>query len=181
MIRSRRRRSHESDKKFFRINERIRAPKVLIIDEDGQHLGEMPILKALAITREKGLDLIEVSPKAQPPVCKIINYGQFQYQQSRKLQAQKAQTKKLETKVIRISFKIGRHDLELRQNQAKKFLEKGHKVSIEMILRGRERQHKYRAVDIIKDFINSMGENIKMEQMVKVQGGKISSLISLTK
>lgn len=181
MLRAKRRKPQKSDKKFFRVNERIRVPNVLLIDENGKHLGEIQTFKALEIANEKELDLVEVSPKANPPVCRILDYGQFQYQQSRKLQAQKAQTKKLETKVIRISFKIGKHDLELRKNQTQKFLEKGHKVSVEMILRGRERQHKNRAVEIINNLLNSVSEDIVIEQPVKVQGSKISSLISLTK
>ena len=181
MIRSRRKKFKRDDKKIYRVNERIRIPEVVVIDETGKQLGVMKTFKALELAREKGLDLVEVSPKPNPSVCKILDYGQYQYQQSRLLQAQKALVKKIETKIIRISFKIGKHDLEMRQNQAKKFLDRGNKVAVEMILRGRERQHRQKAMAMMLEFIKSIDENIYIEQPIKSQGSKISCLVNLPK
>jgi len=181
MIRSRRKKIKQDDKNVYRVNERIRIPEVVVIDETGKQLGVMKTFEALGLARERGLDLVEVSPKPSPSVCKILDYGQFQYQQSRKLQAQKALVKKVETKIIRISFKIGKHDLELKQNQAKKFLAKGNKVAVEMILRGREKQHRQKAMVMTVDFIKSTDENIFIEQPVTAQGSKIFALINLQK
>lgn len=171
--------THKNERKFFWVNERIRVPRVTVIDENGQPLGAMAINEALGIAEEKELDLVEVDPKAEPPVCKILDFGQFQYQQSRKAQQQKAHVKKVEIKGIRLSYKIGRHDLEFRKNQALKFLNKGDKVKIETILRGRERQYTLEAGAKINDFIKSLGENIVVEQPIKKQGNQLSALITL--
>jgi translation initiation factor IF-3 len=181
MLRSKRQSHQKKNKKFFRVNERIKAPEVMVIDENGSPLGIKSITAALQIAQDKELDLVEVSPKSTPPVCKIQNYGQFLYQQARKAQNQKANLKKILVKVIRISFKIGQHDLILKCEQTKKFLAKGHKVKVEMILKGRERQHLQKALEKVNNFIQSIGDNITLEQPVKIEGGQISSLITLTK
>lgn len=165
------------EKKFFFINERIRVPEVFVIDENNQALGKMPTSKALTLAQEKELDLIEINPKANPPICKILDFGQFQYQQSRKVQEQKANVKKVDIKGIRLSYKIGQHDLDFRKNQALKFLSKGDKVKIETILRGRERQYQREAMQKIQEFINSLGE-VNVEQPIKKMGNQISCLIS---
>jgi len=168
-------------KAYFRVNERIRVPEVRVIDEDGQQIGVMPTYKALTLAKEKDLDLVEVFPKSQPPVCKIQDYGQFQYQLSRKTQAQKAGIKKIETKGIRISFKIGQHDLEMRKNQALKFLSKGDKVKVEIILRGRERKYTQEAYEKVKEFIQSIinaGTTITLELAPKKLGNQISALMA---
>jgi len=168
----------KTDKKYFRVNEKIRAPQVEVIDETGQALGVMPFFEALKIAEEKELDIVEVNPKSQPPICKILNYGQFQYQQSKKAQQQKAHARKVEVKGIRISYKIGQHDLEFRRNQAKKFLSKGDKVKIEMILRGRERQYTKEAIDKINEFIKSLGDEIVIEQTPKKLGNQLTAQVA---
>lgn len=164
----------------YYMNERIRALKVRVIDEEGKQLGIINTREAIKIAREKELDLVEVFPKSDPPVCKILNYGQFQYQQSRKNQAQKSHLKKLETKGIRISFKIGQHDLELRENQAIKFLNKGNKVNIEMILRGREKKYAKEAFEKVMTFLNSIKQKIaiNIETPPKKLGNQISAIIA---
>ncbi len=162
--------------KFFNINLRIRAPQVRVIDENGQQLGVMPTSEALNLAHDKGLDLIEVSPKAEPPVCKIMSFGQFQYQQSKQKQHK---SKKVELKIIRLSLKIGKHDLEIKAQKIKKFFNEGHKVKVEMILRGREKQRLDLAKEIINNFLtNNFGNTIKLEQPIKIQGGNLSVIIS---
>jgi len=184
MLRSKRKkRSFKPDKTVYRVNQRIRAQEVKVIDEEGQLVGVMPTFKALKLAEEKELDLVEVFPKATPPVCKILDYGQFQYQQSRKAQDQKVKTKKQETKGLRISYKIGKHDLEFRERQAVKFLTKGDKVKVEMILRGREKQFTKDAFEKINEFIKSLAQQIEIniEQPPKKQGGQLSALIAPAK
>jgi translation initiation factor IF-3 len=182
MLRTKGRRKRKIiDKSRYRMNHQIRIPQVMVIDNEGNQLGVMPTPKALAMAEEQGFDLVEVFPKSQPPVCRIMDYGQFQYQQSRK--SQKTTIKKIETKGIRISFKIGKHDLEMRKNQAVKFLNKGDKVKVEMILRGREKKYNQDAVIKVKEFMETIKteREIIIEQEPKRQGGQISAIISPAK
>lgn len=181
MLRVKRKKVQQKDNKFFWVNERIRIPRVSVIDEDGQPLGEMSTPIALKLAQDKGLDLVEVDPTTQPPVCKILDFGQFQYQQSRKSQQQKTRTKKVETKGIRLSYKIGKHDLDFRVKQAAKFLAKGDKVKIETILRGREKRYTKEAGDKIIEFIKILGEDVIIEQPIKIQGNQLFALIASSK
>jgi translation initiation factor IF-3 len=162
--------------KKYRINTQISAPKVRLIDENGKFLGIFETKEALKIAQEKGLDLIEVNPKESPPVAKILDYGLFKYQEEKKEKRQKA--KQIEIKNIRLSLRISKHDLEIKANQAKKFLTEGNKVRIEMILKGRENVHLELAEKVIKDFLNLLGEKIKIEQPLNRQGSKLTILIS---
>lgn len=133
----------------------------------------MPTIQAIALARERELDLVEVSPLAQPPVAKILNFGQLKYQQSKTQQ----KAKKVELKTVKISFKMGQHDLDVRQMQIKKFLDKGHKVNVSMRLKGREKAMKPLASDKTKEFINAF-ENINIEKPVSYEGGQFSAIIS---
>ena len=148
-----------------------------MIDENGQQLGVVETYRAQQLAKEKGLDLVEVFPESRPSVCKIMDYGAYQYQQQKKERKQRVKQKKIEVKGIRLSLKIGPHDLEMRKNQALKFFEKGDKVKVEMILRGRERAFLGRAREIIDDFVKSLGENIAIEQPLSRQGGRLSILV----
>lgn len=177
MIRSRRK-PPVNNKKFFRFNERIRSSQVVVINEAGKNVGVLTIHEALRLAQDQDLDLVEVAPNINPPVCKILDYKQFLYQQNRKIQEQKIHTKKVELKTIRLSFKIGKHDVELKQIQAKKFLDKGHKVKIEMVLKGREKQYRQNALGIISNFIKTLNINVITEQDLKVLGGQITAIIA---
>ncbi|PIT93471.1 translation initiation factor IF-3 [Candidatus Falkowbacteria bacterium CG10_big_fil_rev_8_21_14_0_10_43_11] len=141
---------------FYRINEQIRVPEVRAIDDEGATIGVMPVARAIQLAREQEMDLVEVSPKAQPPVAKITDYGRMKYQKEKQIQKQKAKQKKTEVKDIRLSLRISPHDLEMRVEQAIKFLGRGDKLKIEIILRGRERQLASKAIEIIKNFINKL-------------------------
>lgn len=165
--------------KKLRINEQIRVPEVRVIDNKGEQLGVKNTRDAIELARSMNLDLIEVSPVAKPPVCKIMDYGSYQYQQDKKERKQKAKQKKIEVKGIRITLKIGPNDLETRKNQAIKFLSKGNKVKIDLILRGREKAHADRAKDIMKSFADSLAEkeNIVVEQDITKQGGRLFMII----
>jgi len=156
------------------------VPQVRLIDETGQNIGVIDTAKALAMAREKGLDLIEVSPLAKPPVAKIVDYSKLKYQEEKERRKEKAKQKKVEVKGIRLSLRISEHDKEVRIKQAEKFLNQDDKVKLEMILRGRERQHKDLARDIINKFIEAVDKTIpvSVEQSINIQGGKLSALIA---
>ncbi|MBD3359367.1 MAG: translation initiation factor IF-3 [Candidatus Buchananbacteria bacterium] len=177
-------RKKQSQKKqtleIYPINEKIRAPEVRVIDEEGQMLGVFPTRQAIDMAKERELDLVAVSPKAQPPVARFLNYGNFKYQQEKAAKKQKSQQRKTEVKDIRLSPRIGKHDLEFRLKQADKFLKRGDKINIEIILKGRERQHPELAKEIIQDFINTINSQIteiEIEQAPKKQGNKIVAIV----
>lgn len=178
-----RQRKPQFDVPKFKKNREIKADEVRVIDHNGDMRGVISLDEALSIAREAGLDLIEVSPKAEPPVCKIMDYGNFKYQKEKEAKKQRAQSKEVETKGIRLSMRIGKSDLEVREKQAKKFLEKGHKIRIEMILRGREKAHFDRAKEIVNDFIKSLESDyeLRVEAPIKRAGNRLHTIIARTK
>lgn len=123
------------------MNERIRTREVLVIDEDGTKLGVMSTREALNIAREKGLDLVEVSPNANPPVCRIMDYGKYKYQMQKKMHEAKKKQKTVEVKTVKVRPRTDEHDMQVRIKQARKFLEKGNKVKAVVMFRGREQAH----------------------------------------
>jgi len=145
-----------------------------VIDENGTHLGEMDTKKALALARERELDLVEVQPKARPPIAKILDFGQFQYEQEKTRSKQKSKQKKVEIKAVRISFRISEHDKETKRAQAEKFLGQGHKVKIDVVLRGREKAYVAEAKKTMEAFAQSLGEGVLIEQPFTKQGGRLS-------
>lgn len=164
--------------KRFRVNEFIRALEVKLIDENGGFIGIMPPEEALKKAREAELDLVEIGPKAEPPIVKIMDYGKFKYQKEKIAQKQKAKIKQVETKGLRLSLRIGEHDKDVRKNQALKFLEQGDKVRIEMVLKGREKSHYSLASQIINQFISELGrDKIKIEQPLSSMNGRLSIII----
>lgn len=147
---------------------------MVVIDEEGVNQGVMKTSDAIRIANEQELDLIEVSPTAKPPVCRIMNLGKWQYLQSQKVKKQKT----LEVKSVRLSFKIAEHDFQVRVKQAIKFLTKGHKVKLEMRLRGRERAYPEQGKVIFQKFIDALGLPVQKEQSISLQAGMLSTLIS---
>lgn len=152
-----------------------------VIDDEGKMLGVMPTSEALRLAEERGLDLVEVNPTVRPSIVKIMDFGQFQYRQSKIAQAQKAKVKKVEIKGIRLSFKIGEHDKQMRIKQAQKFLNEGHKVRLEMVLRGREKAHLDLAREIMDKFINELGGQAVVEVPLARLGGRLNMQIGLRK
>lgn len=140
---------------------------MFVIDDMGKSLGEMPNYEALDLARSKGLDLVEVSPNAKIPVCKITDYGKFQYIKKKQTRLASAKQKKVELKGIRIGLKTGVHDLSFKKKQAEKFLEKRHKVKIEIILKGREKAHQGIAQNNLKEFADKISVPHKIEENIK--------------
>jgi translation initiation factor IF-3 len=162
----------------FNANERIRVPKLMVIDEEGKNIGEMDTRDALALAKEKELDIVEVQPKANPPIAKILDFGQMQYEQEKTKSKQKARQKKVDTKAIRISFRISDHDKATKQKQAEKFLEQGHKVKIDVVLKGREKAYVSEAKENMESFSKILGDDIIIEQPFSKQGGRLSLTIA---
>ncbi len=120
-----------------RINNQIRAKELRVIDSEGQNLGVLSIKDALELAQNKGLDLIEISPNANPPIAKIMDFGKYQYEVNKKLKKAKAGSKPTETKSIQIKIGTGNHDLELKAKTASKWLREGHRIKVELFLAGR--------------------------------------------
>lgn len=164
----------------FRVNEAITSPEVRVIAADDGMIGVLTIEEALRKAEEAGLDLIEVSPKAEPPVCRIMDFGSFKYQKEKEIKKQRAQSKEVEVKGIRLSLRIGEGDLNIRLEQAKKFMEKGNKVRAEIILRGREKAHGERALEVVKRFHQMLSETyqLRVESPPKNLNGKIQMIMA---
>jgi translation initiation factor IF-3 len=160
------------------INEYIRAREVRVIDENGVQLGIMPPSKAVEIAKERGLDLVEISPNAKPPVCKILEYGKFQYQKSKEDRQNKSKQKKFDIKGIRIGIRTDDHDLAFKKAQAEKFLAKGNKVKIEIILRGREKAHQDLGRKTLVEFLKNIAVPNKIEQELKRFPGGFNVIIT---
>ena len=159
--------------KKLRVNDEIRISPVRLIDENGKNLGIISLNKAIDIAKEKGLDLVEIAPHIKPPVCRIINYGKYLYQQSKKTKS----TKKDIVKGIRIGLRTASHDLNTKVKQAEKFLKKGYKVKIELRLRGRERIHKDLAYEKLKEFLSFISIDYTIQQEVKSQPFGVNVII----
>lgn len=170
-----------SNRPRYRINQYIRLPEVQLIDDQGKMHGVVPTAQALEMAKERGLDLVEVNPTLRPPIAKILDFGQFQYKQQKVLQAQKAKAKKIEIKGIRISLKIGDHDRDVRLKQSLGFLQDGHKVRIEMILRGREKARADLARQLMDEFVQLLGEGIVVEVPFSRTGGNLSMQVAKKK
>jgi len=165
----------------FRANQQIKVPEVFLIDENNEALGVIPTTEALERAREADLDLVEVNPKVSPPVVKIVNLGQLKYEREKQAHKQKMQQKKIEIKNIRLTFRMSEHDLGLRLNQAEKFLSKGDKTKVELLLRGRERQYPQKAAEIVNNFVAKLQENENLvvgeEQPLTSQGGRFTIIL----
>jgi len=163
----------------YKANAQILVPEVRVIDENGTFLGVMKTADAIALANEREYDLVEVSPKENPPVCKFLDFGAFKYQKDKETRQQKAHAKKVEVKGIRLSVKMGEHDLEVRRDQALNFLKEGQKLKIEIILRGREKAHGEIATKRIQDFLAVISQHYTLytEQEIKQQGGNVSAIV----
>ena len=146
------------------MNERIRAREIRVIGDDGEQFGILTVNEALALAAEKNLDLVEISPNATPPVCKIMDYGKFKYEKTKKEKENKKKQKNVVIKEIRIKPHIDEHDKETKISQIKKFIEKEYKVKISLRLSGREKLHAESAVKILDEFADSFEETAIVEK-----------------
>ncbi|MGZ6005546.1 MAG: translation initiation factor IF-3 [Candidatus Saccharimonadales bacterium] len=159
------------------MNEEIRAPQLRVIGEDGRQLGILSKAEALQAAREAELDLVEISPNADPPVAKIIDWGKFNYQRTKQIQKNKRGTKNLDVKQMRFGLKIGDHDLGVKLRKINEFLEEGHKVKITVFYRGREMAHKDLGFKLADRVIEMLGENIAVDQPPQLAGKQLNFVI----
>lgn len=160
------------------INEQIRDKEVRLIGSDGEQLGIMSSKEALALAEEAELDLVKVSPNANPPVCKIIDYGKYRYELARKEKEAKKKQHVVEIKEIRLSPNIDENDLNTKMNNAKKFLAKGNKVKVTLRFRGREMAHMQTSKHILDDIAASMEDVAVVEKAPKIEGRSISMVLA---
>jgi translation initiation factor IF-3 len=161
-----------------RVNERIRIREVRLIDDEGNQVGIIATRDALEMARQKGLDLVEVAPNAVPPVCRLMDYGKFRYEQSRKERESRKNQHVVELKEVRIRPKIDDHDLETKGRQAAKFLDHGDKVKLTVLFRGREMAHP----DIGKGLLDQLIELLKphgtVEQTPRLEGRAMTAIMN---
>lgn len=162
-----------------RMNERIRITPIRLIDENGEQGGVVETPDALRRARDLGLDLVEMAADSRPPVCRIMDYGRYKYEQSKKEKANKAKTKTSELKEVRLgrSMKIDPHDIAIRMRQARKFLLEGHKVQIVQQFRGREMAHRHRGDERMRDIIAELEELGKLETSPRMAGRRMSVIL----
>lgn len=152
------------------INEQIRDKEVRVIGEEGQQLGVMASRDALNMAKDAGVDLVMVSPSANPPVCRIVDYGKFKYEQLRREKEAKKKQKTVEVKEVRLSPNIDVNDLNTKCNSARKFIEKGNKVKVSLRFRGREMAHIDSTKHILEDFAEKLSDIAVIEKAPKMEG-----------
>ena len=160
------------------INEQIRDKEVRLIGEDGAQLGIMSSREAMKLAEEAGLDLVKIAPTAKPPVCKIVDYGKYKYEQVRKEKEARKKQKSIEIKEIRLSPNIDTNDLNTKVNAARKFLTKGDKVKVTLRFRGREMAHMNNSKHILDDFAESLSDVSVVEKAPKVEGRSMTMFLT---
>nr|WP_296266821.1 translation initiation factor IF-3 [uncultured Merdimonas sp.] len=160
------------------INGQIRDKEVRVIGENGEQIGIMPPREAMKIAQEAELDLVKVAPKAQPPVCKIIDYGKYKYELARKEKEARKKQKTVEIKEVRLSPNIDTNDLNTKVNNAKKFISKGNKVKVTLRFRGREMAHVQQSRHILDDFAKMLEDTAVVEKAPKLEGRNMSMVLT---
>ena len=160
------------------INEQIRDREIRLIGEDGEQLGIMSAREAMKIAQEAELDLVKIAPAAKPPVCKIIDYGKYKYEQARKEKEAKKKQKTVEVKEVRLSPNIDTNDLNTKINNAKKFISKRNKVKVTLRFRGREMAHVQQSKHILDDFAETLADVAVVEKPAKMEGRAMSMVLA---
>ncbi|OGN62019.1 MAG: translation initiation factor IF-3 [Chlamydiae bacterium RIFCSPHIGHO2_12_FULL_27_8] len=163
---------------MLRINRQIRADKVRLISEDGSQLGVVSVREALAMAEEADLDLVEIAPNAEPPVCKIINFSKFRYQQIKKEKESKKSQHQVKIKEIKFKPNIDTHDFLTKEKHAREFIEKGYKVRISCVFKGREMLHTQLGENVVKKLIEDLKDIAIVESPAKLFGRSITSVIA---
>ena len=160
------------------INEQIKDKEVRLVSEDGEQLGIMSSREALKKAMDAELDLVKIAPMAKPPVCKIIDYGKYRYEQTRREKEAKKKQKTFELKEVRLSPNIDTNDLNTKVNNAKKFIAKGNKVKVTLRFRGREMAHVQQSRHILDDFAALLEDVASIEKPAKLEGRNMSMVLT---
>jgi translation initiation factor IF-3 len=161
-----------------RVNEEIRAAQVRLIDQEGEMIGVMSAREALARAYDVGMDLLEISPNAEPPVCKITDFGKFKYEQQKKANEARKRQKVVEIKEIKVRPNIDDHDYEVKMRQMKGFIEEGDKVKVTLRFRGREMAHQDLGVKVLERIRTEMAEATKVESMPRLENRQMIMVLA---
>ena len=161
-----------------RINDRIRAREVRLIGPDGDQLGIKPIPDALRMAKELDLDLVEVAPMANPPVCRIMDYGKFRYEEAQKAKESRRKSMNVSIKEVKFKPKIGRGDFDTKVRKIDQFIGEGHKVKVTMQFRGREMAHPELGSKILDDVLQLVGDHVKIETQARLEGRNMSMVLA---
>jgi translation initiation factor IF-3 len=162
----------------LRINERIRVREIRVIDDAGQQLGIMPPPQALILAKQKGLDLVEISPNAVPPVCRIMDYGKYQYQEQKRAREAKRHQKIIEVKEIKFRPKVDEHDYQFKKHHIERFIEDGDKVKATIFFRGREMAHPEIGHRILMRLIKDLEDVAVAETMPRQEGNQMHTILT---
>ncbi|HAH67672.1 MAG TPA: translation initiation factor IF-3 [Gammaproteobacteria bacterium] len=165
-------------KKRIRKNSQIRASEIRLIDEDGSQLGILPIEEAIEMAAGKGLDVVEVSPNTEPPVCKILDYGKYLFEQKKKTQGAKKKQKTIQVKEIKFRPLIEKGDYEVKVSKIRDFIEQGNKVKISLRYRGREMRHVELGHDLLKRVLTDIEGISSVEQEVQFEGRQLITVVA---
>ena len=168
-------------KNQHQINGEIRDQEVRVIGSDGQQLGIMSSLAALRLAEDADMDLVKISPTAKPPVCKIMDYGKFKFEQGKKEKESRRNQKVVEVKEVRLSMTIDTNDLNVKSRQAQKFLEAGNKVLVSIRMRGRQNAHVPMGIEVMNDFFETLGGKATMDKKPANEGRNITMMLSPAK
>lgn len=160
------------------INEQIREKTIRVISDDGEQMGIMSAREAMDIAEEKGLDLVKISPNAQPPVCKIMDYGKFRFEQAKKQKEAKKNQKIIIIKEMRLSTNIDKHDLDVKAKSVSKFLKAGDKVKISLRFRGRQMTHTNLGREVMEEFFAMVQDDAVMEKGTKMEGRSMFMILA---
>ncbi|MBE5964004.1 MAG: translation initiation factor IF-3 [Lachnospiraceae bacterium] len=160
------------------INEQIRDKEVRLIGEEGNQLGVMSAKEAYKLAKEAGLDLVKIAPNAEPPVCKIVDYGKYRYELARKEKEAKKKQKVIDVKEVRLSPNIEENDINTKVNAARKFIEKGDKVKVTLRFRGREMSHMATSKHILDDFAERLSDIAVVEKAPKLEGRSMQMFLT---
>ncbi len=167
-----------SEKNDYMINEQIRDKEVRVIGANNEQLGIMTSKEAMALAQEAGLDLVKIAPTATPPVCRVIDYSKFRYEQARKEKENRKKQKTTETKEVHLSPNIADNDLTTKANQARQFLSKGNKVKVQLRFRGREMAHQENGMEIIMAFCQKLEDVATIDKAPKMEGRNLVVTLS---
>lgn len=164
--------------KRLRVNDQVRISPVRLVNEDNEQVGVVPLEDAKQRARDAGLDLVEVSPNSSPPVCRVMDYGKWKYAQRKKEQKAKSHAKQSELKGMRLRPKIDGHDLQIKVNKARSFLEDGDKVQFTMLFRGREMAHQNLGMRCMHEICDTLADISKVEMPAKMQGRRMTMVLA---
>jgi len=163
---------------FIRANHKIRVPRVRCVDANGEMVGVVSTSDALRLAQQQGLDLVEISPKADPPVCRIMDFGKYRYDESVKQKLARKRTHKNVVKEIKFHANVGEHDFQTKMGHVRKFLEKGHKVKLSLQFRGRENAHRELGFELINRALGECGDLCSVDMLPKLVGRSIVTMLS---